>query len=464
MKFPVTLLLIPALLFGNQLLAQRVQFITNPDKAWVIMEGTSVVSRTSSNKKLGDGGVLIYKESHHPVYLESSEIQSRVAIDLVPVVDLIGEQKTKNLDFSKLVLNIPHSKEIGSVGASQRKILFTSYVQRSFESNLDLWVEMIERELSERKVQVHVESVDLFGGHSTKRTEDFLLGAEVVNVWISTTVGMSYAFVELKWSLFDKRKREVVLDVTTFGFGEGIEGKRTHLDDAFITATTHLTADEEFVNAIMGGVTGGETADEPDFIPVLKLNELDIDMGSNLIKRCIASTVTLITNDGHGSGVIISDEGLILTNHHVVDQSDEVRVVFSSGMELEGTVIRSDEYYDVALVKINSGKGYRALPLALSGDAPAYEVGDDVMAIGTPEFLDLGQTVSRGIVSGNRMAEDRQFIQTDVSINPGNSGGPLINSKGEVIGLVTMKKFDSTGIGFAVPVDQAVKVLNIRYE
>ena len=72
MKFPVTLLLIPALLFGNQLLAQRVQFITNPDKAWVIMEGTSVVSRTSSNKKLSDGGVLIYKESHHPVYLESS--------------------------------------------------------------------------------------------------------------------------------------------------------------------------------------------------------------------------------------------------------------------------------------------------------------------------------------------------------------------------------------------------------
>jgi len=133
-------------------------------------------------------------------------------------------------------------------------------------------------------------------------------------------------------------------------------------------------------------------------------------------------------------------------------------------LELNAEVLRTDPYYDVALISLTSGKGYRPLPLAVGGEKPGYQVGDDVMAIGTPEFVDLGQTVSRGVVSGNRMAEDRQFIQTDVSINPGNSGGPLINSEGKVIGIVTLKKFDSEGIGFAVPIDQAVEALNINYE
>ena len=159
-----------------------------------------------------------------------------------------------------------------------------------------------------------------------------------------------------------------------------------------------------------------------------------------------------------GSGFIISDEGYILTNNHVVAGADEINVKLSDGREFKGVLKGSDEKLDLALVKITA-KDH--LPVAPLGDSDAIEVGEWVLAIGNP--FGLSQTVTAGIVSakgrviGSGPYDD--FIQTDASINPGNSGGPLFNAKGEVIGINTAIVAGGQGIGFAIPVNMAKSVI-----
>ncbi len=159
-----------------------------------------------------------------------------------------------------------------------------------------------------------------------------------------------------------------------------------------------------------------------------------------------------------GSGFIISNEGYILTNNHVVAGADEIKVKLSDGREFRGEVKGSDEKLDIALVKINA-KDH--LPVAQLGDSDAIEVGEWVMAIGNP--FGLGQTVTAGIVSatgrviGSGPYDD--FIQTDASINPGNSGGPLFNARGDVIGINAAIVAGGQGIGFAIPINMAKAVL-----
>ena len=159
-----------------------------------------------------------------------------------------------------------------------------------------------------------------------------------------------------------------------------------------------------------------------------------------------------------GSGFIISNEGYILTNNHVVAGADEIKVKLSDGREFKGELKGSDEKLDLALIKITS-KGN--LPVATLGDSDAMEVGEWILAIGNP--FGLSQTVTAGIISakgrviGSGPYDD--FIQTDASINPGNSGGPLFNAKGEVIGINTTIVSGGQGIGFAIPVNMAKAVI-----
>jgi len=165
---------------------------------------------------------------------------------------------------------------------------------------------------------------------------------------------------------------------------------------------------------------------------------------------------------GVGSGVIIDGSGVILTNNHVVQGADKVKVILADGREFESVDVKTDKHTDLAVVRI---KGAGTLPVARLGDSDALEIGDWVMAIGHP--FDLDQTVSAGIISGKgrELAEARRtrFLQTDAAINPGNSGGPLINLDGEVIGINTAIASNSggyQGIGFAVPSNLAKWVVD----
>jgi serine protease Do len=157
---------------------------------------------------------------------------------------------------------------------------------------------------------------------------------------------------------------------------------------------------------------------------------------------------------GAGSGVIISAEGHILTNHHVVRHAEEVRVTLTDGREYEARVVGRDPKTDLAVLQVDAGE---PLPVATLGNSDTLRVGDWVMAIGNP--FGLSHTVTAGIVSGKGRIIGAgpydDFIQTDASINPGNSGGPLFNMHGEVVGINTAMVPHGRGIGFAIPIDTA---------
>jgi serine protease Do len=161
--------------------------------------------------------------------------------------------------------------------------------------------------------------------------------------------------------------------------------------------------------------------------------------------------------EGEGSGVIITDDGYILTNNHVVENADRIIVKLRDGRKFTASVKGTDPESDVAVIKIETN----GLPTAVLGDSDKTRVGEFVLAIGAP--FDLSYTVTVGHVSAkgryfndeNAAFADQDFIQTDASINPGNSGGPLVNLYGEVIGLNAMIEGMNRGIGFAVPINLA---------
>jgi serine protease DegQ len=165
---------------------------------------------------------------------------------------------------------------------------------------------------------------------------------------------------------------------------------------------------------------------------------------------------------GLGSGVIVSADGYVLTNNHVVDGADEIDVTLNDGRHARGKVIGTDPDTDLAVLKIDLDK----LPVIVLGNSDALQVGDQVLAIGNP--FGVGQTVTSGIVSalgrnqlGINMFEN--FIQTDAAINPGNSGGALVDVNGNLEGINTAiysRSGGSMGIGFAIPVSMAKQVLS----
>lgn len=162
---------------------------------------------------------------------------------------------------------------------------------------------------------------------------------------------------------------------------------------------------------------------------------------------------------GIGSGFIIDRSGEILTNAHVVDRADKVTVRLKDGRTLEGQVQGADEVTDLAVIKVNNAGV--DLPVADLADSGEVQVGDWAIAVGNP--LGFDSTVTLGIVSTLKRSSAQvgipdkrlDFIQTDAAINPGNSGGPLLNDRGEVIGINTAIRADAMGIGFAIPINKA---------
>jgi len=164
-----------------------------------------------------------------------------------------------------------------------------------------------------------------------------------------------------------------------------------------------------------------------------------------------------------GSGVIVDPTGFVMTNHHVIKDADEIRVVLADRREFEAKLIRSDERTDLAVLRIDThGENLPALEM---GDSDSLEVGDLVLAIGNP--FGVGQTVTSGIVSGLArtavgISDFRSFIQTDAAINPGNSGGALVDLDGKLVGINTAifsRSGGSIGIGFAIPTAMVRTVL-----
>ena len=260
----------------------------------------------------------------------------------------------------------------------------------------------------------------------------------------------------------------VVAGVTTYTFLRPGEGKEATFDETFKTISPTYaglssssvqpvdltTAAETTVNSVVHIMaiqrSKVQTVQvQPDFF--------DFFFGN---PRGRERQVETPEERGFGSGVIISKEGYIVTNNHVVEDADEISVKLHDGRELKGRVIGTDPTTDLALVKIE-GDDFPAIPI---GDSEALKVGEWVLAVGNP--FNLGSTVTAGIVSAKARGLGantvESFIQTDAAINRGNSGGALVNVKGELVGINAMLYSPTgtySGYGFAIPTSIMTKVV-----
>lgn len=204
-------------------------------------------------------------------------------------------------------------------------------------------------------------------------------------------------------------------------------------------------------------------------------NQTNLIVSENVLSKGINNvynSVVVIENykknklNGIGSGFIYNADGYIMTNEHVIADGDEIKVILMDGETIKSEIIGSDEYADIAVLKIDK----KYIPMfAKIGKSDELEVGDTVFAIGSPMSSNYRGTVTKGILSGkDRMVEVSvssttndwimKVMQTDAAINPGNSGGPLCNINGEVIGIASMKIVEDEieGVGFAIPIEDAI--------
>ncbi|MEH1868026.1 MAG: HhoA/HhoB/HtrA family serine endopeptidase [Nostoc sp.] len=278
----------------------------------------------------------------------------------------------------------------------------------------------------------------------------------------------------------------VYLFLVVFGCGAGLFGSRYLLlqNSSFqqLRNVTMASPPESVVPNSPNGAIGATGGDNVNFIAtavqkvgpaVVRINAtrkvanpISDALKNPLLRRFFGEDEQPIPEErierGTGSGFILSEDGELLTNAHVVADTDTVQVTLKDGRSLEGKVVGVDSVTDVAVVKIKANH----LPTVKLGNSQNLIPGQWAIAIGNP--LGLDNTVTIGIISATDRTSTQvgvpdkrvSFIQTDAAINPGNSGGPLLNAQGEVIGVNTAIRADAQGLGFAIPIETAARIAN----
>jgi S1-C subfamily serine protease len=252
----------------------------------------------------------------------------------------------------------------------------------------------------------------------------------------------------------------VAADITS-GFNapsKGIDGEPSlMINDAFRDNVRRLIDFTDFRRAVAAPAqAAGPSTPPPSSLATLGLVAAKPKPG---IAQASLSVALVIVPGGSGSGFLVSDDGLMITNHHVVGAAKVVRLRWPDGGETVGEVLRSDPQRDVALIRTQPG-GRPALGLR---HTPVQQ-GETVFAIGSPLGAEFQNTMSKGIVSALRNHQGSNYIQSDVMVNHGSSGGPLLDETGRVIGLTAsgqMVNEAPVGINFFIPIDEALKTLNV---
>ena len=390
-----------------------------------------------------------------------------------------GIDSTKNdsfsnivVSFDKLISAIPAGQIIGEMrgGLGFKSKLFYDerYIQISEPEQI------LEKELQKRGFLINSSS-DLFSETKTQKNPQILIGAKITNMDIrsrassSSTVKEMDCKIGIEWQVFNVKKSKIILTLSTKAeiIDPGpIDASGTlyryYLTKSFNEAAKKMVFSSEFTKAIQDYMKKPLPYSKGNEVLLNKVDTPAYKDYSKMIGGSIKSVVTVKVDGGHGSGFIISEDGLIVTNYHVLEGSSEIKVEFNAGFTLPAVVWSYNEEFDVALIKVD-GSGFK--PLLMKNDEET-NIGDEVIAIGTPADVSLGQTVTKGIVSGMREFGKKKLYQTDASLNGGNSGGPLLNMKGEVIGINSykLKGVGIDGLNFAIPTDVAIEKLHITFK
>ncbi|MDO7876137.1 trypsin-like peptidase domain-containing protein [Hymenobacter sp. ASUV-10] len=277
--------------------------------------------------------------------------------------------------------------------------------------------------------------------------------------------------VEVTWKLVNQNRQTVTEQKTTGTAVAFEEGGTAAFENAFENALYGFLEKAEVVSALSKTAASAEASEKPlaeqpatnklAAITIHRSKVPPVPADGNGLGAAARSVVTIETTDGHGSGCLISADGYLITNAHVVGDAETVQVRFADGVEATGKIVRVNTDMDLALVKteVDGLTGFQ-LPTTSIAD-----LGSDVFAIGTPADKELGQSITKGIVSGRRKIEGHSFLQTDVSINGGNSGGALVTRSGQLVGIVNAKLVGKgiEGIGFAIPAEQVNDALQLKF-
>jgi len=295
-----------------------------------------------------------------------------------------------------------------------------------------------------------------------------ILSAAVVGgIFILRTVGsyQTNAFQDKEASTDDGRQEFSIPDI----FGDLPFSSETPSESE---PDTSAPSSEAVPSSSEDAVAAPTEAKQTDLSSSLHIASGGTVLSNSEIYSTVApSVVGIVITDangsgGSGSGIVMTEDGYILTNAHVVSDAATVTVTLYDGSEYGAVVVGADDSTDIAVIQINA----KGLTPATFGDSDSVQVGEDAIAIGNPLGLELSFTMTRGIISAinrNIAIEGYQMtlLQTDASINPGNSGGPLVNNKGQVIGVTSAKIMNSysssstvEGIGFAIPSNTALEI------
>jgi S1-C subfamily serine protease len=268
--------------------------------------------------------------------------------------------------------------------------------------------------------------------------------------------------VAVTWKLVNQARQTVAEQKTTGSSIKAEKGGSAAFEDAFDNSLLAFLENKDVVTAL-SKTSSNKAVVSTEQLAAITLHRATASKptSDNGVAQATRSVVVVETSDGHGSGCIVSNDGYIITNAHVVGDESEVKVLLADGVPAKGNVVRVNAEMDLALIKTDAD-GLTAFQLPATNMA---EIGADVFAIGTPADKELNQTVTKGIISGRRKIDGHTLLQTDVSINGGNSGDALVARSGQLVGIVNAKLVGRgiEGIGFAIPAEQVADALQLKF-
>jgi len=465
--------------------------ISNPDSATVLINGkivgnTPYVASYYWKKTADDKRIIFsieqdgYETWSDTLMKKPLKFDKRVAVTLERKLPAFKFDSTSTVfvAFDKVIARFDNSQQIGNLIDKDGKtepIKWEGTVKSGEQAFENKFYEVLAKT---GIPTVSTKDITLFNQREKNKLPRFIVGARIKDYWINVVnhkkdkakAGKisNRVRMTIEWQVLDKSTGKVALTATTTGISHTRSSSNSAADnlaafeDALIRflETNRLT--DLMKSSLDGGISSFSEKDTTQTTVALKLNPVKLPAFKNfseLVKIVSPSCVTIITDGGHGSGAIIDERGYILTAYHVVDGVNRIRVKFGNGMELQAKLIRFDYKTDVALLKIE-GNHFTALPIGTVEAA----LGEDVFTIGTPAEIELGQSISKGTLSGKRLLEQQTYLQIDMAVSPGNSGGPLFDEKGFIIGIIDKKIVGSgvEGIGFAIPISTAIKTLHLE--
>jgi serine protease Do len=370
--------------------------------------------------------------------------------------------------LTRTVVTIPVGQKYGHIGAGIGSVCAKDEVY-TWDGRRELDPEEFQAQFVEelRKSGLLSPSVteNLFETESSN--EDFAVAAVISDMKFdacmfaynySSTPYNGTGEMTVEWQVYSRLSRRVVAKVTTSAKyakkGLTQKGTMSLLHGAFAANASKLLASPEFRAGLAStDAVSGTTTAEAILIAGAVGTPTTVSDG-------VGSVVAVFAGGGHGSGFLISEDGYLLTNQHVVGNLKQVRVRWSDGFEAVADVVRTDAKRDVALIKTGAR---RRMPLPLRIDR--VRTGESLYAIGAPLDPQLQNTVTKGIASSSRIVDGLAYVQSDVAIQPGNSGGPLLDEQLRVVGIAAkgvVINGSMVGINMFIPIGDALEFLNIR--